>query len=434
VTEEGYREEAEALMDFLAGNHRPVLDRLDREMRRAAARQEFEAAARFRDRHAAARKAMEHQEMVLGGRDDLDVIGMDADDLEAAFQVFFVRGGRVMGRRGWVVDRVEDLETPGLMTSFLRELYMEREEIPPRVLVPAWPVDREVLEAWLTRRRGGRVSIAVPQRGEKRRLQEVVRTNARESFVRHKMKRSSDFAARSRALQHLGEELGLPDAPLRIEAFDVSNLGADSTVGSMVVFEDGLPKRSDYRRFEIKGVPGQDDVASMEEMLRRRFTRYLRERESPASRPRRFSYTPSLVVVDGGRGQLGAAVRVLEELGLEVPVAGLAKRLEEVFVPGRPEPLRIPRASEALYLLQHVRDEAHRFALDYHRRKRDRKTLASPLDDIPGVGPQRKKALLRHFGSLKQLMRATPEDIEATPGVGPGLAREIHERLTRRSA
>ena len=434
ATEDAYRAEVEALMDFLGGNYRPVLDRLEREMGEAAARQEYEAAARFRDRIGAARKAIEHQEMVLGRRENLDVIGMDLDDLEAAFQVFHVRGGRVMGRRGWVVDRVEDLETPELVSSFIRELYMEADEIPPRVLVPAWPVDRVVLEEWLTRRRDGRVEIAVPQRGEKRRLQEVVTANAKESFVRHKLKRATDFAARSRALRELGQELGLPEAPLRIEAYDISNLGADAKVGSMVVLEDGLPKRSDYRRFEIKGVQGQDDFASMEEMLRRRFTRYLKERDEPADRPRRFAYPPSLVVVDGGRGQLGVAVRVLEELELEIPVAGLAKRLEEVFLPGQPEPLRIARGSDALYVLQHVRDEAHRFALDYHRRKRAKRALASPLDDIPGVGPARKRALLRRFGSLKRLVRATPEDIAETPGVGEGLAREIHERLTRRSA
>lgn len=434
VTEESYRGEVEALMDFLGGNYRPVLDRLEREMRAAAGRQEYESAARFRDRIAAARKAIEHQEMVLGRRESLDVIGMDADDLEAAFQIFFVRGGRVMGRRGWVVDRVEDLDVPGLLSSFLREVYMEADEVPPKVLVPAWPRDREILESWLSARRGSRVEIAVPQRGDKRKLQGVVTANAKEAFLRHKMKRATDFAARSRALRELGEELGLPEAPLRIEAYDVSNLGSDAKVGSMVVLEDGLPKRSDYRRFEIKEVPGQDDFASMEEMLRRRFGRYLKERDEPADRPKRFAYPPSLVVVDGGRGQLGIAVRVLEELGLDLPVAGLAKRLEEVYLPGRPDPLRIARGSDALYVLQHVRDEAHRFALDYHRRKRAKRALASPLDDIPGIGPARKRALLRRFGSLKRLSRATPDDIAETPGVGPELAREVHERLTRRSA
>ncbi|HEX6261322.1 MAG TPA: excinuclease ABC subunit UvrC [Actinomycetota bacterium] len=434
VTEEGYRAEVEALMDFLDGNYRPVLDRLDEEMRGAAERQEFEAAARFRDRIAAARRAMEQQEMVLGRPQDLDVIGMVEDDLEAGFQVFFVRRGRVMGRRGWVADRVEDLDTPALVSSLVRELYMERDEVPPRVLVPAWPLDRQVLERWLGERRGGRVEITVPRRGEKRRLQQVVTTNAKEAFVRHKLQRATDFASRSRALDELGRALGLEDAPLRIEAYDISNLVGTEKVGSMVVFEDGLPKRSEYRRFRIKGVPGQDDVASMEETLRRRFARYLEERERPASERKRFAYPPSLVVVDGGRGQLGAAVRVLNELGLEIPAAGLAKRLEEVYLPGKPDPLRIPRGSEALYLLQHVRDEAHRFALDLHRKRRERRALASPLDEVPGIGPARKKALLRRFGSLKRLAKASPDDIAEVPGVGPALAQQVHEALTRRSA
>jgi excinuclease ABC subunit C len=429
VTEEEYRATVDALADFLSGNYRPVLRDLEREMEAASKAQQYEKAARFRDRLGAARKAIEHQEMVLGPRENLDVVGMAEDDLEAAFQVFFVRGGRVMGRKGWVVDRVEDLDTPGLISSFVRELYMDREEVPPRVLVPAWPLDRGVLERWLGERRDGRVQIAVPARGDKRRLLQVVTTNAKESFIRHKMKRASDFAARSRALNELGEVLGLKDPPLRIEAYDVSNLGQESKVGSMVVFEDGLPKRSDYRRFEIKGVPGQDDLASMEEMLRRRFARYLKERDDPAGKRRRFAYPPSLVVVDGGRGQLNVALRVIDHLGLDVPAVGLAKRLEEVYLPGQPEPLRIPRGTEALFVLQHVRDEAHRFAIEYHRKKRERRAMVSPLDEIPGVGPARKRALLRRFGSLVRLSRATPEEIAATPGVGPALAAEIAGRL-----
>jgi excinuclease ABC subunit C len=425
VTEESYRETVDSLADFLAGNHRPILRDLEAEMKVASERQEFEAAARFRDRLTAARKAIETQEMVLSQRENLDVVGLDEDDLEAAFQVFFVRGGRVTGRKGWVVDRVEDLDTPGLLSSFIRELYMERDEVPPKVLVPAWPVDRDVLELWLEERRGGRARIAVPSRGDKRRLLKVVTTNAKEAFVRHKLKRASDFAARSRALAELGDVLGLDEPPLRIEAYDISNLGPDSKVGSMVVFEDGLPKRSDYRRFEIKGVPGQDDFASMEETLRRRFTRYLKERGQRPDKRRRFAYPPSLVVVDGGRGQLNVALRVVDEMGLAIPAVGLAKRLEEVYLPGQPETLVVPRGSEALFVLQHVRDEAHRFALDYHRRKRQRRAMASPLDDIPGVGPARKRALLRRFGSLARLARASEEEIAATPGVGPRLASQI---------
>jgi excinuclease ABC subunit C len=431
VTDESYGTLVRRLIDFLGGNHRPILRELEREMGLASAAEEYEKAARFRDRLTAARKAIETQEMVLSPSENLDVIGLAEDDLEAAFQAFFVRRGRVTGRKGWVVDRVEDLDTPGLVSSFLRELYMDREEVPPAVLVPAWPLDRPLLEEWLGARRGGPVRIKVPARGDKRRLLQVVTTNAKEAFTRHKLKRASDFASRSRALTELGEVLGLGDPPLRIECYDVSNLGPASVVGSMVVFEDGLPKRSDYRRFEIKGVPGQDDFASMEELLRRRFARYLREREEPAGTRRRFAYPPSLVVVDGGRGQLGVALRVLDDLGLDIPAAGLAKRLEEVYLPGQPEPLRIPRGSESLFVLQHVRDEAHRFAVEYHRKKRERRAMASPLDDIPGIGPVRKRALLRRFGSLQRLGRASEEEIASTPGIGLALAGEVSDRLHR---
>ena len=366
--------------------------------------------------------------MVLPRPEDLDVLGLAEDDIEAAFQVFFVRRGRVTGRKGWVADRVEDLDRAGLVGSFLRQLYMERQDVPPRILVPSVPADADVLLAWLSGRRGGPVRFAVPERGTKRKLMETVTQNAREHFQRHKLRRASDFGARSRALSELGNVLELEQPPLRIECYDVSNLGTTDTVGSMVVFEDGLPKRGDYRRFEIKGVPGQDDFASMDEMLRRRFARLAREQD--AKERRRFSYPPSLVVVDGGRGQLSVATKALAEADLHIPAIGLAKRLEEVYFPDRPDPLRIPRGSEALFVLQHIRDEAHRFAVTYHRQKRARRALASPLDDVPGVGPARKKALLKRFGSLARLARAGVGDIAQTPGIGPDLASAIHDRLT----
>ncbi|MDP8957301.1 MAG: excinuclease ABC subunit UvrC [Actinomycetota bacterium] len=433
VSEDGYGQLVENLSSFLAGDHKPIQSQLQTEMREAADALEYERAAKLRDRLTAARKAMESQEMVLGRLDDLDVVGMEEDDLEAAFQVFFVRRGRMMGRRGWVVDKVEAIDAPQLMASFLRELYMDREEVPARVLVAVWPSERSVLEEWLARVRGSRVRISVPARGDGRRLLQVANHNAKEAFARHKLKRASDFAARSRALAELGDVLGLPIAPLRIEAYDISNLGATDKVGSMVVFEDGLPKRSDYRRFEVKGVPEQDDFASMEEVLRRRFSRLVSqpgpESNGKRKRPGRFAYPPSLIVVDGGRGQLSVAERVLSEFGLSIPAAGLAKRLEEVYLPGQPEPLQIARGSEALFVLQHIRDEAHRFAVTYHRGKRTKRALQSPLDDVPGVGDARKKALLRRFGSLARLRSASVEELEATPGVGPGLARSIYDRL-----
>jgi excinuclease ABC subunit C len=441
VTEETYRGHVDALADFLSGNERPVLRRLEREMREASGRQEYELAGKLRDQLVAARRALESQEMVLTQAENLDVIGLAEDDLEAAFQVFFVRKGRAMGRKGWIVDRVEELDRPGLLASFVRELYMEREEVPPRILVPETPADADVLAKWLSSRRGGPVTFAVPRRGAKRKLLEVVTQNAREHFQRHKLRRASDFGARSRALTELATVLGLPQAPLRIEAYDISNLGPTDTVGSMVVFEDGLPKRSDYRRFEIKGVPGQDDFASMGEMLSRRFSRLEAKADAAGgrggrpsddertARRRRFSYPPSLIVVDGGRGQLSVATKLLADLDLHIPAIGLAKRLEEVYFPDRPDPLRIPRGSEALFVLQHIRDEAHRFAVTYHREKRSKRVMASPLDDVQGIGPGRKKALLKRFGSLARLSRASLEEIAATPGVGSEIARAVYERL-----
>jgi excinuclease ABC subunit C len=433
ASEPGYRAQVDAMADFLAGNERPVLARLEAEMREASGRREYERAAKLRDQLAAARRAMESQEMVLTQPDDLDVVGLAEDDLEAAFQVFFVRRGRVMGRKGWVVDRVEELDRSQLLASFVRELAMERgDELAPRVLVPQMPADAEVLAAWLSERRGSRVTIGVPERGAKRKLLETVIRNAADAFARHKLRRASDFGARSRALAELASELGLQQAPLRIECYDVSNLGPTDKVGSMVVFEDGLPKRADYRRFEIKGVPGQDDFASMEEMLRRRFARITDPEAADGNgsrRRRRFAYPPALVVVDGGRGQLSVATKVLADAGLHIPAIGLAKRLEEVYFPDRPDPLLIPRGSEALFVVQHLRDEAHRFAVTYHRSKRSKRALASPLDEIAGVGPARKKALLRRFGSLAKLQRATVEEILETPGVGSELAAAIHERL-----
>ena len=426
ATENTYRKQVDALASFLSGETRAVLAGLQCGMESASEAQEYELAARYRDRLAAARRVLESQEAVLPNEEDLDVIGLADDDLEAALQVLFVRRGRVSGRLGAVVDKVEDVDAAGLVSSFVRELYMQRDEIPPAVLIPVLPEDADVLETWLAGRRGIGVKLGSPSRGSKRRLVELATDNARDAFRRHKLKRASDFGARSRALAELAEVLGLPDAPLRIEAYDVSNLGPADKVGSMVVFEDGLPKRSDYRRFEIKGVAGQDDFASMEEILRRRFSKASGTEEH---RPGRFAYPPSLVVVDGGRGQLGAAVHVMEELGVSIPAVGLAKKLEEVFMPRNPEPISIPRSSEALFVLQHVRDEAHRFAVDYHRRKRASRQLASPLDDIPGVGPARKKALLKRFGSLAKLREASAEEIGGVSGVGPGLAQTVYACL-----
>lgn len=412
VTPDEHRGIVDALIDFLDGNTDPVLDRLDKEMHAAATALEYERAARLRDQISSVRKAIERQIVVSDRNEHFDIVGIVDDDLEASLQVFFVRGGRLMGRKGFVVDKVEELEPAALLANFLRDLSMAEDDVPRDILVPWMPNDADALRAFLAERRGGPVDIRVPQRGEKRALLETVTQNAAESFAQHKLKRRSDFAARAAQLTALQEVLALSDAPLRIECYDISNLGPSHKVASMVVFEDGLPKRSDYRRFEIKGVEGQDDFASMAEVIRRRFTAYLAERDEVRDKPGKFAYPPNLIVIDGGWGQLNAALGVLADLGLHhLQAVGLMKRYEEVAIPGESEPVRIARGSEALYLLQHVRDEAHRFAVRYHRTLRNRTTRASELDRVPGVGPARKKLLLREFGSVRRILDATEDDL-----------------------
>ena len=346
-----------------------------------------------------------------------------------------MRKGRITGRKGFIVDKVEDLDTPGLVRTFLERLYSDS-GVPSQVLVPVEPDERELLERWLGDQRGSGARIRVPHRGEKRSLLETVTENARQAFNEHRLKRSSDFAARSRQLKELQDHLGLEEAPLRIECFDISNTGPSEAVGSMVVFEDGLPKRSDYRRFSIKWGMGQDDVANMGEVVRRRFTRYLSEGSKPVDPAnQKFAYPPNLVVIDGGKGQLNRAVEVLDELSVsDVAVVALAKRMEEVYLPGRAEPVVIPRGAEALYLLQQIRDEAHRFALDYHRLRRGKKMTRSALDNIPGLGEVRRKKLLRHFGSVKRIRAASVEELGEVPGIPKGVAEAVHQALTERAS
>ncbi len=351
------------------------------------------------------RKAIEKQAVVTERPEDLDVIGIHGDDLEAAVQVFYVRRGRVMGRKGFVVDKVEDVTPEQLMGHVLEGLYYDADpaSVPKEVLVPDMPDDPDLYREWLTGQRGSNVSIRVPQRGDKRALQAMVTQNAKEEFVRHRLKRASDHNARARALNSLQEALDLPDPPLRIECYDMSHIQGSDYVGSMVVMEDGLTKKSEYRRFKIRDVPGNDDFAAMEEVLTRRLTALLVERERPVGdRPRKFAYPPNLLLVDGGKGQLSVAIKVVEDLGLEdeISVASLAKRFEEVFVPGQADPIRIPRQSEALYLLQRLRDEAHRFAIDYHRQLRGKRMIKSSIDDIPGLGPDpRRSGWSRSWGA-----------------------------------
>ncbi len=420
------------LIAFLDGESGPVVARLELQMREASDELEFERAARLRDQLTSVRKAIERQQMVAPKEENFDVIGLVEDELEASIQLFFVRKGRVVGRRGLVVDKVEDLDTPALVERTLEQLYAGAapEDVPREVLVPVQPADPKLAEAFLAEVRGARVGVRVPQRGEKRELLATVTRNAGEAFAQHKLKRASDHNARARALTALQDALQLPDAPLRIECFDISNLQGTEIVGSMVVMEDGLAKRSDYRRFKVRHQDGQDDFASMEEVLTRRFKRYLEERDEGARAGKRFAYPPNLLVVDGGRGQLNVAVRVLEELGLEdIQVASLAKRLEEVYLPDRSEPVRIARDSEALYLLQQVRDEAHRFAITYHRKLRDKQATRSVLDEVAGLGPTRRTRLLREFGSVKKLRELSVDDLLALPWLPDAVGAALYERL-----
>jgi len=433
VSREDYDRLVGELIDFLDGSTEPVVRRLEMAMAEAADALEFERAARLRDRLSSVRKAIERQQMVTERSEDLDVVGLAEDDLEAAVQIFFVRRGRVVGRKGFVLDKVEDLTRPQLVANVLEQLYGEPIlDIPKEVLVPDMPEDPDLYTEFLSEMKGSQVALRVPHRGDKRSLQETVTRNATEEFTRHRLRRSADHNARARALTALQDALGLPEAPLRIECFDMSHLQGSDYVGSMVVMEDGLPKKSDYRRFKVQSVPGNDDYAAMEEVLTRRLNALLAERDRPVSdRPRRFSYPPQLLLVDGGRGQLNVAVRVLEELGLEeeIPAAGLAKQFEEVFLPGRADPVRIPRQSEALYLLQQVRDEAHRFAITYHRQLRGKRMTKSVLDDIPGLGPSRRARLVKELGGVKAVRQAELAALKSLPWLPDPVAEAVHAKI-----
>ncbi|WP_329227573.1 excinuclease ABC subunit UvrC [Streptomyces sp. NBC_00111] len=495
VTPEEHRDLAENFCDFMAGRTGTYIRRLEKDMMQAAEEMEYERAARLRDDAEALRRAMEKSAVVLADATDADLIAVAEDELEAAVQIFHVRGGRVRGQRGWVTDKVEAVDTAGLVEHALQQLYGEEsgDSVPKEVLVPALPEDPEAVSQWLADRRGSQVSLRIPQRGDKKDLMITVQRNAQQALGLHKTKRASDLTTRSRALEEIAEALGLDTAPLRVECFDISHLQGDDVVASMVVFEDGLARKSEYRRFQIKGFEGQDDVRSMHEVIGRRFKRYLQEKErtgewdetpaptgpvpapAPAApeaggepaaavaatslreesreetredsheetreesreepreesreddgRPKRFAYPPQLVVVDGGQPQVAAAKRALDELGIDdIAVCGLAKRLEEVWLPDDDDPVVLPRSSEGLYLLQRIRDEAHRFAITYQRAKRAKRIRSSPLDDVPGLGETRKQALIKHFGSVKKLRQATIDEICEVPGIGRRTAESV---------
>ncbi|MEU9508054.1 excinuclease ABC subunit UvrC [Micromonospora sp. NPDC048170] len=486
VTPERHREIVDGFCDFMAGRTDTMVRRLEREMTEASEQLEFERAARLRDDVAALRRAMEKQTVVLGDGTDADVVAFADDPLEAAVQVFHVRDGRVRGQRGWVVEKTEELSTGDLVHHFCTQVYGGEQgeaDVPRELLVPELPGDVDALAEWLSGHRGSRVTLRVPQRGDKRSLLEMVERNAKDALARHKLRRAGDLTTRSKALDEISEALDMRTSPLRIECFDISQIQGTDVVASMVVFEDGLPRKSEYRRFIIRGAT--DDLSAMSEVLRRRFARYLDARAetgeagvepaddpvapagqagpdgaavpagpdglaAPAGpdesavpagpdeprvgalidpttgRPRRFAYPPQLVVVDGGAPQVAAAAQALAELGVDdVALCGLAKRLEEVWLPDDEFPVILPRTSEGLYLLQRVRDEAHRFAITFHRQRRSKRMTESALDQVPGLGEVRRKALLRHFGSLKRLSAATVEEIIEVPGVGRRTAEAI---------
>ena len=463
VSAEEHRAIAEDFCDFMAGNTGKFVQRLEARMTAAAAELDYEQAARLRDDLGALTRALEKSAVVLADATDADVFALAEDELEAAVQVFHVRGGRVRGQRGWVAERGSEdaAELSSVVEHLLQQVYggESPEGVPREVLVPVLPPDPVHMGEWLTRLRGAQVDLRVPQRGDKRALMETVRRNADQALVRHKVARSGDLSARSLALAELQDGLDLASAPLRIECFDVSHVQGTNVVASMVVFEDGLARKTEYRRFIVKAAMGPtgemtaqiDDTAAMHEVLTRRFRRYLDDRveasdiegmaprsdepgpsriDPQTGRPRRFAYPPNLVVVDGGLPQVNAAAAALAELGIDdLALVGLAKRLEEVWIPGKEFPVILPRTSEGLYLLQRVRDEAHRFAITFHRQRRSKAMITSVLDDIPGLGEVRRKALLRHFGSVKALRAASVEQIREVPGIGPALGATIHMTL-----
>lgn len=458
VDADEHRDIVDDFCQFVSGQSGPLIKKLEREMARASAAMEYERAAVIRDDIGALQQAMSKNAIVLGDGTDADVIALAEDPLEVAVQIFHVRGGRVRGERGWVADRVDDIDTAGLVEQFLLQLYAapddadspEQPQLPREILVPALPPSVDSLTALFSERRQAQVAIRVPQRGDKRTLLETVARNAGETLVRHKTSRAGDLSTRNRALEEIQEALELPTAPLRMECFDISNLQGTEVVASMVVFEDGLPRKSEYRRFVIRGVDGQNDVAAMKEVITRRFRRLIDDRarnghdqqaaddpEGPmlvdptTGAPRRFAYAPALVVVDGGPPQVAAAAEAMGELGInDIALCGLAKRLEEVWLPDTEDPVILPRTSEGLYLLQRLRDEAHRFAITHHRSRRSKSMVESVLDQVPGLGEVRRRTLLKHFGSLKKLREARVEEIAAVPGFGDKTALAIKAALS----
>ena len=459
ISVEEHKELAQDFCDFMGGEAKRFISTLEKKMTAAVAELDYEQAARLRDDIIALKKVFERNAVVLTEDTNADIFAVEQDDLEAAVQVFYVRGGRIRGQRGWIVEKVEDATDAELWEHLMQQVYgsedSEQDSIPRNILVPELPTNHEELSVWLGTLRAGKVSIKVPQRGEKAALMDTVQANARQAMILHKSRRAGDLTTRSLALQELQEALDLPMPLLRIECYDISHVQGTNVVASMVVVEDGLAKKSEYRKFAITGEAAIDDTASMYDVITRRFRNYLAEKELRAQSvgasgelgseavlagdgeealvetPKsKFAYPPNLVVVDGGIPQVNAASRALADLGItDVAVVGLAKRLEEVWIPDSDFPVILPRSSEGLYLLQRIRDEAHRFAITFHRAKRGKAMTASVLDTVPGMGAAKQKSLLAHFGSLKKVRAASLEELGEAKGVGPVLAQAIYDTL-----
>ncbi|MFM8248791.1 MAG: excinuclease ABC subunit UvrC [Acidimicrobiaceae bacterium] len=437
VTADTYSHLVTDFLQVMDGESDSVVSRLEEQMGESSRAQDFERAAKHRDQLEAIKLALERQQMVGERDEDLDIIGIAEDEFEAAVQIFYVRKGRVVGRKGFIVDKVEDVTSSGLAALIVERLYDDAPilGLPKIVVLPIEPDRKELLQQWLTQTKSTKVEIRVPQRGDKRELHELVTLNAKQELNRHRLRRAADHTARSRALSELQDLLGLPEAPLRIECYDMAHLQGTDYVGSMVVLEDGLPLKRDYRKFKIKSGQGNDDYAAMREVLTRRLTAYIKERDQPISergeRPGKFSYAPQLLLVDGGKGQLSVAEQVVRELGLEheIPVASLAKKLEEVFIPGRSEPVEVPRGSDALFMLQVIRDEAHRFANRFHRELRGKRMTKSELDGISGLGPTRIKKLVAALGGVKEVKKASREQLYELKWLPKSTADAVYEQF-----
>ena len=436
VSPDEHRKLANDLVNFIEKSPDEISTRIENEMKAAAAAEEFEKAAKLRDQLEAVNKAFESTDRFLNENIDADVLAIHEEITHAALSQFVITAGRITGSRSWIVDRANLIEDEGIISAMLGKIYAENKP-PSEILVDHLPEDSKVHQEWLSEQRGTKVDLIEPQRGEKLELVQMVKRNAHQSLIQYLSKRANDAAVSGSALAEIAEQLELAELPLRIECFDISNIQGTSMVASMVVFEDGQPKKSDYRRFSISDEAGFDDTRAMHHVITRRFKRYLEEKDidiaeatSQGGQRPKFAYPPQLVVVDGGKPQVNAAAKALQELGItDVALCGLAKRLEEVWLPNDSEPIIFPRHSEALYLLQKLRDEAHRFAINFHRSKRSKVMLESLLDEVAGLGEIRRKSLLTHFGSVAALKAATVDELAIVPGIGKKMAMTIFAQI-----